>query len=250
MLLALVVPSARAGNPEVKVVESATEVVKELGAIPLRGIPHELVQDAAGVAVIPHVIKLGLVLDARFGRGVLLRHEPNGRWSNPAFVSLKGGGVGGQAGVESTDLVLVFKTKKSFKRAVQGKLALGEDVTVAAGPIGRDAEAATDRRLHLADIYSYSRSRGLFVGLSLEGARLHVDARANKAFYGVHEGHVDEVFAHRVETAASLEALRAALIHLSQSHPKPELVVPIPGSIGVAIPLKEHQKLHPNHEER
>jgi lipid-binding SYLF domain-containing protein len=215
VLLGPVAPWAQAGTPEVKIVESAAEVVHALGEIPLRGIPHDLLREAAGVAIIPHVVKVGLVLDLRHGRGVLLRHEANGGWSTPVFLSLTGGGVGGQAGVEATDLVLVFKTKKSFERAVQGKLTLGEDVTLAAGPIGRDAEVATDRRLLQAEIYSYSRSRGLFAGVSLEEARLQVDAQANKAFYRVHEGHANEVFACRAATAAPVAALKTELIRLS-----------------------------------
>lgn len=215
VVLALAAAPLRAGAREVKTVESATAVVRAFAALPLRGIPLSLLYDAAGVAVLPHVVKAGLLIDGQFGRGVVLVHGPDGRWSEPVFVTLSGSGVGGQAGVEATDLVLVFKTKASLDRALRGKLTLGADVTIAAGPVGREAERATDQRLLKAEIFSYSRSRGLFAGVSLAGARLHVDEHANKAFYGVRKGQAGEVFARRGAPLASAEALRAELVRLS-----------------------------------
>jgi lipid-binding SYLF domain-containing protein len=223
LLLALSGGVLRAGSHEVKTVETAGEVVHALANIPLKGIPRGLLHDAAGVAIIPHVVKAGLVVDARFGRGVVLRREPDGRWSGPVFVTLSGAGIGGQAGIESTDLVLVFKPRKSLDRALRGKLTLGEDVTIAAGPIGREAEAATDRHLLKAEIYSYSRSRGLFAGVSLEGAHLHIDTHGNKEFYGLHKGHVDEVLTYRGAPLASAEALKAELARLGGA-----AVIPVP----------------------
>ena len=120
--------------------------------------------------IVPRVIKAGLVVGGRFGRGVVLVRNGKGCWSNPAFVTLTGGSVGWQIGVQSTDLVLVFKNRKTADRLLHGKdkLTLGADAAVAAGPLGRQAEAGTDARLH-AEIYSYSRSRGLFAGISLKG---------------------------------------------------------------------------------
>ena len=128
-------------------------------------------QDAAGVAVIPHVVKAGFVFDGRFGRGVVLARQPDGTWSNPIFLTLAGGGVGWQVGVESTDVILVFKTRESLDRLMGGKdkITLGADVAVAAGPVGRQAEAATDAQLK-AEIFSYSRSRGLFLGAFAGGS--------------------------------------------------------------------------------
>jgi lipid-binding SYLF domain-containing protein len=208
VVLGLAASPLWAGSQEVKTVESAAAVVRSLSAIPLRGIPSSLVRDAAGVAVLPHVVKAGLLIDGRFGRGVILVREAGGRWSNPVFVTLSGGGVGGVAGVETTDLVLVFKTRTSLDRALRGKLALGTDVTVAAGPSGREAERATDRLLR-ADILTYSRSRGLFAGVSLEGARIRIDGRANEAFYGVRGGRPEDVLARRGVALASAEALKA-----------------------------------------
>jgi lipid-binding SYLF domain-containing protein len=227
LLIGLVLTPLWAGPKELKTVEASAAVVRELSAIPARGIPHVLLHDAAGVAVIPHVVKAGLVIDVKSGHGVVLAHEPDGRWSNPVFVTLKGTGVGGQAGVEATDLVLVFKTKKALDRALLGKLTLGGDVTVAAGPVGREAEAGRDG-LFRAEVYTYSRSRGLFVGVSLEGARLHVDAKANEGCYGLRGGRPVDVLAHRGPPVPPVEALKAQLAALS-GPAAPVLIVPAGG---------------------
>jgi lipid-binding SYLF domain-containing protein len=216
-LLLLASPTARlqAGSRELKTVEAATAVIRALGDIPLKGIPHALMHEAAGVAIFPHVVKAGLVVDERFGHGVIIVHEPDGRWSNPVFASLEGVGVGGQAGIETTELVLVFKTRKSLERALRGKLTLGGDVSIAAGPLGREAEAATDRWLR-AEIFSYSRSRGLFAGVSLEGAGLRVDTRANERFYSLKEGRPEAVLSHREISIAAVKGLQAQIARLSE----------------------------------
>jgi lipid-binding SYLF domain-containing protein len=209
VLVSLMAAPVRAGNREIRTLEAAADVVQSLSVI-----PWGLLHDAAGVAILPHAVKAALVLDEQFGRGVILIHQPDGRWSNPLFITLHGAGIGGQAGIESTDLVLIFKTRKSLDRALQGKLTLGEDVSIAAGPIGRDASVATDSRLLKADILSYSRSRGLFAGVSLESAKLHIDAHSNKTFYGVREGSPIEVLNHRGASHAAVETLKARLLGL------------------------------------
>jgi lipid-binding SYLF domain-containing protein len=212
-------------SQEMRTVEKAGEAVRALSAIPLRGIPHALLRDAAGVAVVPHVVKAGLVVGGRFGRGVVLVHEPGGRWSNPVFVTLSGGSVGGQIGVESTDLVLVFKTRKSLDRALRGKLTLGGDVTVAAGPVGREIEAGSDRFLR-AEVCTYSRSRGLFAGVALDGARLHLDDRANEAFYRIRGCRPADALAYRGATFAAVEGLKEQLYRLGVP-PAPAPLVPV-----------------------
>lgn len=162
---------------------AASEVLEALQAIPLKSIPPALLRDAQGVAVVPNVVKAGFVAGARFGHGVALVRLPDGRWSGPIFISLVGGSLGWQAGVSSTDVVLVFKTRRGLDRVLEGKgkLTLGADAAVAAGPLGRQAEAGTDLPLR-AEVYSYSRSRGLFVGVSLEGAGLLNNHEANRAY--------------------------------------------------------------------
>jgi len=226
LLLTLTVGPVWARNQELKTVELAADTVHALSAIPFRGIPRSLLREAAGVAIIPHVVKAGLVIDRRFGRGVILIHEPDGRWSAPVFVTLTGHGIGGQLGIESTDLVLVFKTHTSLQRALRGKLTLGGDVSVAAGPLGREAEAATDRRLK-AEIYSYSRSRGLFVGMSLEGSRLEVDVLATAALTGPPgpAGSVPIPIPGAPLTIA-VEKLKEELARLSSSPIRPTGLVP------------------------
>src|SRR5438067_4596333 len=198
LALNLALPGVHAETRELKTVESAADIIRALSAIPLKCIPPVLMQDAKGVAIVPHVVKAGLVVGGRFGRGIVLVRQPDGTWSNPVFVVLAGGGVGWQAGIQSTDLVLVFKTSHSLDRVLRGKgkITLGADVAIAAGPVGRQAEAATDVQLK-AEIYSYSRSRGLFVGLSVEGAGLLVDCAANEAFYHLRGGHPADLLAFK-----------------------------------------------------
>jgi lipid-binding SYLF domain-containing protein len=225
-LLGLAAAPLWAGHHEMQTVEWAAETVHAFASIPLRGIPRSLLHDAAGVAVLPRVLRAGLLIDGRFGRGVVLVHEPDGSWSNPVFATLSGGGIGGDAGIESTDLILVFKTKKSLERALQGRLVLGGDVTIAAGPLGREAEVASDRLLR-AEVYTYSRSRGLFVGISLEGAHLRVDPRANAEFYGLRDGRPEEVLAYRGPLYAWVTALKAQLAWLS-TPPAPPPLQPAP----------------------
>jgi len=180
LLLILAAAPLRAGGPELETVESAAEVVRSFSAI-----PTAMLRDATGVAVIPGLIKAGFLVGGRFGRGVVLPRNPDGSWGDPVFVTLAGGGFGLQAGIQSADVILVFKTANSLNRVLRGggKLTLGGDAGVAAGPVGRQAEAATDAQLR-AEIYSYSRSRGLFAGVSLQGAALWADPQANWAFYG------------------------------------------------------------------
>jgi lipid-binding SYLF domain-containing protein len=227
LLLAAAAP-LRAGPRETRTVEAAAETVHAFADLPLRHIPHELMRQAQGVAVIPGVVKAGLLVDGRFGRGVVLARQPDGTWSNPVFLTLAGGGVGWQVGVQSTDLILIFKTRTSLDRFFRGKgkLTLGGDVSVAAGLLGREAEAATDARLK-AEILSYSRSRGLFAGVSLEGAALLVDHRANEAFYGVRGGGPADVLAVRHELAA-VQGLKAQLARLGPPPAAPVLIVPAP----------------------
>jgi lipid-binding SYLF domain-containing protein len=187
MCLGLLLTSAapvRGQGRETATVDSATEVLQDITSIPEKGIPPALLHGSSAVAIIPDLIKLGFVIGGRHGRGVLLVREPNGCWSNPVFVTLTGGSIGWQAGAQATDVILVFRTRKSVDRVLQGRntFTLGADAAIAAGPIGRQAEAATDIQLK-AEILSYSRSRGLFIGAALEGAALRVDGKGNSAYY-------------------------------------------------------------------
>lgn len=191
-LAVLAAPAIARANPAQTTMD-ATAVLQEIQEIPARGIPMHLLQKAHGVAVIPRVIKAGFVVGARHGKGLVVARDANGAWGNPIFITITGGSIGWQAGAQSTDLILVFTTRRSVDGFLQGhKFTLGADAAVAAGPVGRRAEAGTDINLS-AEIYSYSRSRGLFAGVSLGGSKLKVDDIANEVFYqtpGVTVGHI------------------------------------------------------------
>jgi lipid-binding SYLF domain-containing protein len=158
-------------------------VLADLMAIPARQIPQHLLAGATGVAVIPDVTKIGFIAGVRRGHGVVLVRDAEGEWSLPQFITLTGGSVGWQAGIQGTDVVLVFKTRKGVEGLMKGKFTIGADASVSAGPIGRDAEAATDTTLK-SEIYSYSRSRGLFLGVSIDGSALEIDQFAHAEYYG------------------------------------------------------------------
>jgi lipid-binding SYLF domain-containing protein len=223
-VLALSGSYALAAPPEAVTVDTATEVLQAFSGLKVHAIPPALLQDAQGVAIIPNVIKAGFVLGGRFGRGVVLVRQRDGSWGHPIFITLGGGGIGWQAGVQSTDLVLVFKTRNGLERILMGrsKLTLGADLAVAAGPVGRQASAATDGQLR-AEIYSYSRSRGLFAGLSVEGAGIGVDSDANESYYRLPGGRPTDIMnlGGRPVPAAS-EGLRILLTRLTQAPPSPQ----------------------------
>lgn len=182
-LLALVFTSTcDAATREEKRVADAADVLDQLLRIPEKTIPPNLLSRAYAVAVIPNVVKAAFGLGARRGKGILVVRQDDNSWSNPAFVTLTGGSFGWQIGAQSTDIILVFKTRKGVDNIANGKLTLGADASVAAGPVGRHTSIATDV-LFAAEVVSYSRSRGLFAGVALEGAGVTMDRKANAAFY-------------------------------------------------------------------
>lgn len=170
-------------STQARTLEDSVGVLDGLAAIPLKGIPPKLLADAQGVVIIPRVVKLGFVVGARGGHGVALTRTKDGVWGDPVFVHFGGASFGFQAGIESADVVLVFRNRKSLDRVLEGreKLTLGLDASVAAGPVGREAMAATDAQLG-AEVLSYSRARGLFAGVAIDGAVIHSDTTGNDAF--------------------------------------------------------------------
>jgi lipid-binding SYLF domain-containing protein len=161
----------------------ATQVMEELRAQRDQYIPDLLLERAYGIAVIPDVVKVGLGIGGRRGTGVLLVRDKAGRFSQPVFVALTGGSIGWQVGAQKTDVVLVFTTRSGIDGITDGKLTLGADAAVAAGPVGRSASAATDQSFN-AEIYSYSRARGLFAGVALDGSVISIERKSNGRFYG------------------------------------------------------------------
>jgi lipid-binding SYLF domain-containing protein len=145
-------------------------------------IPAQLLSLSQGIIIVPKMINAGLMIGGKHGKGVAMVKGKNGVWSDPVFVTITGGSVGAQIGVQATDLILVFKSSKTLTEIGKGSFTLGGDLSVAAGPVGRSSSAQTDYKLE-AEVYSYSRSKGLFAGITLNGAALSVDAKANNDFY-------------------------------------------------------------------
>jgi len=184
--LAVLLPvagQAVAAPTEEERARNAVRVLSEIQQIPEQSIPDKLLDEARGIVVIPDTIKAGLVIGGRRGHGLMSVKGADGTWTNPVFVTLTGGSIGFQAGVQSADVVLVFRNDRSLDDIVNGKFTLGADAGVAAGPVGRNAAAATDGQLK-AEIWSWSRARGLFAGVSLDGAVLQVDRDSQAAVYG------------------------------------------------------------------
>ncbi|RLA94090.1 MAG: hypothetical protein DRG25_03245 [Deltaproteobacteria bacterium] len=165
-------------------VENSIAVLNEIMKIPEKGIPTDLFDRCSAIAIFPHVVKGGFIFGGRFGRGVISVHDKKtGKWSPPAFFTLGGGSYGFQVGVQAIDLVLLIMTKRGLEGLLKSKVTLGGDLGVAAGPVGRRTEAGIDILLK-AEIFSYSRAKGIFAGISLEGATIFQDKDANRAFYG------------------------------------------------------------------
>ena len=164
--------------------EDALRVVRQIQSIPESGIPDRLLDEARGIVVVPDTIKAGFFVGGRRGLGLMSVKTADGSWSNPVYVKLAGASFGLQAGVQSADVILVFRSDRGLDSIVNGKFTLGADASVAAGPVGRSVAAATDGEFK-AEIWSWSRARGLFAGVALDGAVLSIDNGANRSAYGV-----------------------------------------------------------------
>src|SRR5580704_3077468 len=193
---------------------TATEVLDDVQGMPDQRLPDTLLAHAYGIAVIPDVTQVAFFFGGRHGNGVLtVRDTLNSPWSNPVFVSLTGGSWGLQVGAQSSDIILVFTTKSGVEGIAGGKLTLGADASVAAGPVGRQGTAATD--VSLAEIYSYARTRGLFGGIAIDGSVIAIDKSANSALYGKRGVTATEIFSGQAPAAP--ETAQRFLARLSQS---------------------------------
>jgi lipid-binding SYLF domain-containing protein len=169
---------------EVERIQDSLQVLRDLTATPDNSIARNLLDRAEAIVVIPNMIRGGFVVGAKHGKGIVsARERSTGRWSPPSFVEMTGGSVGWQIGAQSVDLVLLVMNRDGVKDLLDNEFKLGANASVAAGPVGRQGEASTDASLN-AQILAYSRAKGLFAGLSLEGASLRIDRDANKDFYG------------------------------------------------------------------
>ena len=180
----------------------ATQVLHDLQGTRDQGIPSWLLQRAYGIAVIPGLTKVAFFFGARRGHGVLVVRKPDGRFSSPVFITLTGGSFGFQWGVQKTDLVLVFTSRQGVSGLSGGKITLGADASVAAGPVGREASAATVQTFD-AGVYSYSHNKGLFAGVSINGAELTTDHGADAAFYGNPDVRASQILAGAITTENS-----------------------------------------------
>lgn len=175
--------TATSESREAATLTLAMSVLRELQAIPDTRIPDLLLSKAEGIVILPANVKVGLMFGARFGNGVMLVRNEDRSWSNPVFVSAGGGSWGLQAGGQVSDIVLVLTTRESVEGITDGKLTLGADASVAAGPVGRTAMAGTSVTFD-AEVYAYSKSQGLFAGVSLEGNGIFIAKKANRRFHG------------------------------------------------------------------
>ena len=162
--------------------ENAANVVHEIMGMPEKGVPEEVLEHAKCVAVVPHMVKGGFVFGGKGGKGVATCRTANG-WSAPAFITISGGNWGLQIGVEAVDLVMIIQNEKGMQKLLESNFHLGGDASAAAGPVGRHAEAGTDWKMD-TEILTYSRAKGAFAGLTLEGASIRQDNDSRHAIYG------------------------------------------------------------------
>lgn len=173
----------KSAEDEIKRVREAGEVLNEIMSAPDKAIPANVLEKAEGIAVFPGLLKGGLGVGGQRGHGVLSVRKKGGGWSNPAFLTITGGSFGAQIGLQAIDLVLVINNQRGLEQLIKNQFKIGADAGVAAGPVGRDASASTDIQMR-AQILSYSRSRGLFAGVTLNGSTINQDRDANERFYG------------------------------------------------------------------
>ncbi len=202
------VPAADAANTELdNRIWEAKKVMQEIMMAPDQSIPEELLAKCKAIAIYPSVLKGGFIIGARFGKGVVLkRDEKTGQWGPVAFSTIGGGSWGLQIGGQATDLIMVILNDRGMSGLLSNNFTLGADASVAAGPVGRNTEAATDLSLR-AGIISYSRNRGLFAGMALDGAMLTQDNNSNTAYYGKTVTSKDILLGNAVEIQPSSKEL-------------------------------------------
>jgi lipid-binding SYLF domain-containing protein len=219
IIMAASMPLAQ-NSKETNRIQYSIDILKDMASIPDKTIPQRLLKDAYGIAIIPGVLKGAIGIGGRWGLGIITVHSDTG-WSDPSFISVTGGSAGLQLGAQSSDFVLVFRTARSIENLKKGNFTFGGDISITAGPVGRNAEASTDVQLK-SEIYSYARSRGLFVGASLEGTSMRIDHKANTRFYGSTVS-VTDIFEGKVKkTSPILTELNKTLDEISGKKPLAE----------------------------
>ena len=226
LLLVTVSASPAIGHPagkDDKVKNEADRVTDSAGVltaimgIPESAIPDELMERAHGIVVIPHVVKGAFGFGGQWGKGLAAQRREDGSWTAPAFVQITGGSFGLQLGVQATDLVLVFTDENGMKPLLKGKVQIGADASAAAGPVGRKAAIGTDVLLRTA-VFTYSRSKGLFAGVSLDGSAITIDDDANTKVYGRSVSGEDILVRGAVHSNAIVEPFMSTLRNVSPRH--------------------------------
>jgi len=191
-----------------RITESAA-VLSEIMDAKDKGIPEDLLAKAQCVGIVPNLKRAGFIVGAKYGKGVVTCREGTGRWSAPEVIRIEGGSIGFQIGAGETDVIFIVMNQRGMDKLLRDKFTFGGDASVMAGPVGRSAEGQTDAMMH-AEILSYSRSRGIFAGISLEGATLRPDRDDNRDLYG-RDVTPEEILRGRVERPPAAERLYAEL---------------------------------------
>jgi SH3 domain-containing YSC84-like protein 1 len=211
LLAAAQIAAASDRADDVARTQKAAQVLKEVMDAPDKGIPHDLLETAKCIAIIPGDKKFAFIFGGSYGRGVATCRTGHG-WSAPMFIAVDGGSVGYQIGGSSTDIILLFMNDRALQSLLSDKFKLGADASVAAGPVGRDAAASTDLKLN-AEILSYSRTKGVFAGVSLDGAVVQVDKSGDQTLYG------DNVDTHGIlDGEVRIPASARSLMHVLHTH--------------------------------
>ena len=201
---------ASSSNTSQKRISESASVLSEIMHAGDNGIPDELLEKAQCVGIVPNLKRAGFIVGAKYGKGVVVCRESAGRgWSAPSMIRIEGGSIGLQIGAGETDVVFIVMNQRGMDKLMKDKFTIGADASAMAGPVGRSAEAKTDAMMH-AEILSYSRSRGAFAGVSLEGATLRPDNDDNHALYGQSVSH-DAILSGQVPPPESAQALYAEL---------------------------------------
>jgi lipid-binding SYLF domain-containing protein len=212
--------------------QQSQRVFESFSDLTEQSIPTWLLERAYGVVVVPRVVKVALTIGGRGGRGVMAVRNPDGTWSPPVFVTLGGVNFGFQIGVQSTDIVLVLMSRDSVEGIAGGKVTLGADASVAAGPLGRASSAATDATFS-AQVLSYSRNSGLFAGVALDGTVIAVDRGANESFYGISGVLASQILANKVGNVPPAAQEFVAVLTRVTSAPVAAGATPAPSSAPV-----------------
>lgn len=211
--------SLHANNEAIERCSTAAQVLEEIMSIPDRAIPNEFINKAHCIAVVPSVKKGGFIIAGRYGVGVISCRGKDGQgWTGPSTIRIEGGSFGLQIGGSATDVVLLVMNERGKDKLLRSKFTLGADAAVAAGPVGRQAQAQTDALMH-AEILSYSRSRGVFAGVSLEGATLRPVHDANQKIYG-REFTPQQILAGEIPPPEAVQPLIATLSKYSSAEHK------------------------------